>query len=112
MCSTQEDAQSASFPIVFLIVILFLISVSLGLSNPSAPLAKMLSMIPFISPMLMFVRTAIATPSTIEIVLSIAINIASILLLTWLSAKIYRVGVLMYGKRPSLGEAFRWLKHS
>ncbi|MCB9089493.1 MAG: ABC transporter permease [Calditrichae bacterium] len=108
MCSNQEDAQALSSPITFLIIIPFLITVSL---DANSSLAQILSLLPFFAPMLMFMRVQLSNPAGWEIALSVGINVLAILLFTWLAAKIYRVGTLMYGKRPSLREVARWLKY-
>ncbi|MCB0292934.1 MAG: ABC transporter permease, partial [Calditrichaeota bacterium] len=91
-----------------LIIIPFLITVSL---DANSSLAQILSLLPFFAPMLMFMRVQLSNPAGWEIALSVGINVLAILLFTWLAAKIYRVGTLMYGKRPSLREVARWLKY-
>jgi ABC-2 type transport system permease protein len=69
-------------------------------------------MIPFFSPLLMFARIAVQTPPAWQIALSVAILIATIAGILLLCARIYRVGVLMYGKRPTLPEIVKWLKYA
>lgn len=82
------------------------------MNNPNGPAAVTLSLIPFFGPTLMMLRIAVATPLLWQILLSILLIIGAILLVVWVAAKIYRVGVLMYGKRPSLAELGRWLRYS
>jgi ABC-2 type transport system permease protein len=79
---------------------------------PSSPLAVWCSLIPFTSPLIMFMRMAVQTPPLWQIVLSLAILIGTIYALVLLCAKIYRVGILMYGKRPTLPEMVKWLKYA
>lgn len=110
MCSTQEDAQALSTPVTILIVIPFVISFMV-INDPTSQLAKVLSLIPFLTPMIMFLRITLASPPTMEIIAAVGINILSILFFAWLSAKIYRVGILLYGKRPTLPEIVKWLKY-
>jgi ABC-2 type transport system permease protein len=110
MCSTQEDAQAMSTPVTILIIIPFIVSFS-AINDPTSHLAQILSLIPFLTPMIMFVRTTLVTPPMWEILAAIAINIISILFFTWISAKIYRVGILMYGKRPTVPEIVKWLRY-
>ena len=111
MCSTQEDAQALSAPVTFLIVIPFIISISLGVSDPSSSLSQILSLMPFFAPMLMFLRIQLANPPLWEILAAVLINLAAILLFTYLAAKIYRVAILIYGKRPTVREIARWLRY-
>lgn len=108
MCTTQEDVQSLSTPVTLFIILPFLITISL---EPSSNLAQILSLMPFFAPMQMFLRIEQANPAVWEILLSIGINILAILFFTWIAAKIYRVGSLMYGKRPTLGEVLRWVRY-
>ena len=79
---------------------------------PNSPLAVTLTMIPFFSPILMVFRIMVQTPPFWQIALSLAICVATTLAVIQVSAKIYRVGILMYGKRPSLVELLRWLKYT
>jgi ABC-2 type transport system permease protein len=87
----------------------YLVSIS-ALSNPDADYIRWLSFVPFFTPMLMFIRVALSNPPIWEIALSIVLLVAAIFLCTWLAAKIYRIGVLMYGKRPSFRDVFRMLR--
>lgn len=111
MCSSQDDAQAMSAPITFLIIIPFIISISLGVGDPSSSLSQILSMMPFFAPMLMFLRIQLSNPPLWEIATAVLINVLAIFLFTYLSAKIYRVAILIYGKRPTLPEIFRWLRY-
>jgi ABC-2 type transport system permease protein len=69
-------------------------------------------MIPFFTPILMLLRIALQTPPFWQIALSVGILVLSTVGVTCFSAKIYRVGILMYGKRPSLVEVLRWLRYT
>lgn len=82
------------------------------LSNPSGMWATTLSLIPFLSPTLMYLRIVTETPPSWQIALSIALIVATILVMAWLASKIYRVGILMYGKKPTLPELLRWLRYT
>ncbi len=79
---------------------------------PNSPLAVALSMIPFTSPILMVFRITVQTPPFWQIALSVAICVATTIGVIQVSAKIYRVGILMYGKRPSVVELLRWLRYT
>lgn len=111
MCSTQEDAQAMSAPVTLLIIIPFIISISVGGSDPSSSLSQILSLLPFFAPILMFLRIQLASPAMWEIAAAVLLNVLAIIIFTWLSARIYRVGVLIYGKRPTMPEILRWLRY-
>ncbi|MBD3334535.1 MAG: hypothetical protein GF355_03380, partial [Candidatus Eisenbacteria bacterium] len=80
--------------------------------NPDGGLATVTSLIPFFTPILMFMRINLYTPPAFQIALSVALMLISITLLVQLTARIYRVGILMYGKRPTLPELARWIRQS
>jgi ABC-2 type transport system permease protein len=80
--------------------------------NPDGLPARIISLIPFCSPLIMYMRISMGHPSWQEIALSIALMIATIYAILWVASRIYRVGILMYGKKPSLPEILRWLKYS
>lgn len=109
--SSDEEAQQAQMPVTMLIVVPMIIF-GMILSNPNSPTSVVLSMIPFFAPTLMMLRIAIVNPPLWEVLLSMAIMLVTILVLVWIAARIYRVGILMYGKRPSLAELGRWLRYS
>lgn len=104
----QDAGQLQSivvFPIIF-----GLIFAMQAASDPGSTLALWTSMIPFTSPMVMMARIPFGIP-TWEIVASLAILVASFFVTVWFAAKIYRVGIFMYGKKPSLGELIRWINY-
>jgi ABC-2 type transport system permease protein len=106
----EEEAQQAQFPVTIIIVIPMMIFTTV-IANPNGPLAVTLSLIPFFAPTLMMLRIAVINPPLWQILLSMALMVVTILGAVWLAAKIYRVGILMYGKRPSLAEVGRWLRY-
>jgi ABC-2 type transport system permease protein len=79
---------------------------------PDAPFAIWASMVPFLSPVLLYLRIAVQPPPAWQIVLSLALLMGTIAGMLVLCARIYRVGVLMYGKRPTLPEIVKWLKYA
>lgn len=81
-----------------------------SMENPDGPLAFWCSMIPFTSPIVMMVRIPFEIPLW-EKLLSVSLLYASAIGIVWLSAKIYRVGILMYGKKPSIKEMVKWIKY-
>jgi ABC-2 type transport system permease protein len=107
--SRTEDLGQAVLPITLLTIAGFYIAL-FGLTHPDHILIQVCQYIPFFAPFLMFLRIGLSEPAWWEITLSLAILLASILGIGWLSAKIYRVGVLMYGKRPSFKEIFKAMK--
>lgn len=109
--STDQEANQAQMPISLLLVASFVMFPIIARS-PGSTLSAALTMVPFFSPVLMMLRIALASPPLWQILLSVGILIATTVGMVYLSAKIYRVGVLMYGKRPSVVEMLRWLRYS
>lgn len=111
MFNSDEDAQQlATIAQLFLAVPVMVLT--LVLKNPNGGVAIGLSLFPFFAPILMYLRIAIETPPAWQIALSIGIMIATIVLMIWIVSKIYRVGILMYGKKPTIPELVRWLRYS
>lgn len=111
MFNSEEDAQQLVSVATMLLVVPMIVMTPV-IKNPSGTLAVVLSLIPFFSPILMYLRIAIQMPPMWQIALSIVIMIATTAFLTWIVAKIYRVGILMYGKKPTIPEMVRWLRYS
>ncbi|MDG0792736.1 ABC transporter permease [Cohnella ginsengisoli] len=109
LVSRTEDLSQTSMPVTMLSLAGFYIAIY-GLTNPESSFITVCSFIPFFSPFILFLRIGLADPAWWEIVLSVGILIVSVLAIGWLAAKIYRVGVLMYGKKPSFKEVFKALK--
>lgn len=109
--STEEEAQQVQLPMTLTIATSFLLF-PLVLERPNSTLVIALSLFPFFSPILMVLRIALQTPPFWQIALSIALMLLTTLGVVKLTARIYRVGILMYGKRPSLMELARWLRYT
>ena len=111
MVNSEQEAQQLQFvavlPLVAAIAVMFSVA-----QFPNSPVAIWCSLIPFTSPLIMFMRIAVQTPPLWQIALSIFFLVATIYGLVLLCAKIYRVGILMYGKRPTLPEIVKWLKYA
>lgn len=105
----QNDTQQFMTPITILLVAALYIGFA-AIKSPESPLVFWFSMIPFTSPVVMLVRIPFGIP-TWEILLSMTILVVSFVGMTFISAKIYRVGILMYGKKPSWKELYKWLKY-
>ena len=102
----QEDVQTVMTPMTFAIVIGFFAAI-FTLSAPDSMVARVASIVPFTSPMAMVPRILLGDPATWEIVLSIVLLVAAGYLAVVLAARIYRMGVLMYGQKPSLKVVFQ-----
>ncbi len=105
-----QDAQSLMFPITMPIIFSYIIT-NVVIQNPNTPMAFWASVIPFSSPMVMMARISYGVPTTVpywELALSMVTLIVGFLLTTWLSAKIYRTGILMYGKKVTWKEMTKW----
>jgi ABC-2 type transport system permease protein len=111
MASSEEELQQIQIPVTMVLVACFILYPIIQRA-PNSPLAVTLSLIPFFSPILMVFRITVQTPPFWQIALSIAICIATTVGIVQISARIYRVGILMYGKRPSLTELLRWLRYT
>lgn len=108
--TTQEGAQLAT-PVFSLLIAAFFVSFTV-IRSPSSEFSFWVSLVPFFSPITMLVRIVTETPPFWQIALSLAIGYATVIGLVWLAARIYRTGMLMYGKRASLAEALRWVRQS
>lgn len=109
--SSEQAASQAQFPITMLLVASF-IMFPVVVRNPGSNLSVALTMIPFFSPILMVMRVALEPPPLWQMLLSVGILALTTVIVVYASAKIYRVGVLMYGKRPSIAEMMRWLRYT
>lgn len=109
MVSNQEDVQQAQMPVMLLLVgsVIFMTPV---LANPASTLAKVMSWLPFSAPIIMPMRMSLISISWTELAATLAGLVVACLVAIWVSARIYRVGLLMYGKRPSWGELVRWIR--
>ncbi len=106
-----NDAQSLTFPIMLPIILAIIIMIN-SINDPSSSLATWASIIPFTSPVVMMSRIPFGVPDTVpywELGLSVALLVAGFLGTTWLSAKVYRTGILLYGKKPTWKEMIKWI---
>jgi len=110
-CSNEQDAGQLQWlamgPLVFAMSFYWLVMI-----DSTSTTALVLSEIPFLSPVLMPLRISIQTPPAWQLALSLVLLFATIVGAIWASAKVYRIGVLMYGKRPTLPEMLRWVRYS
>lgn len=109
--AVDNEADTNQFLIPITVIILFAFYVGVfSAENPEGGMAWWCSMIPFTSPIVMMVRIPFGVPVW-EIILSLALLYASAIGMTWVAARIYRVGILLYGKKPSYKELFKWIKY-
>jgi ABC-2 type transport system permease protein len=109
VCTTDQDAQQLQ-ALITLPMIVPILCLMLLLQNPNSPIAVVLSMIPLFAPMIMLARIILLQPPLWQILLSIALIIGAVVVSMNFAARVFRVGILMYGKRPSLREIVRWYK--
>ncbi len=107
--NTQQEAQSLVFPAMMPLILAFM-CFPVVLGSPDGTLSVVLSLIPVFTPLLMFLRITAVTPPSWQIALSIALTLGTIAFTTWGASRIYRVGILMYGKRPTFPEMLKWAR--
>jgi ABC-2 type transport system permease protein len=108
--SEQELQQMNMFlmlPLIACSVVIFRV-----VTDPDGPISVFMSFVPFCTPLIMYTRIIVHQPPVWQIALSIVLLIATIYVTLWIASRIYRVGVLMYGKKPNLPEILRWLKYT
>ncbi len=108
--SSEQDSQQAAVPITMFLVI-GMVSMTAITGDPRGGTSAIMTLVPMWSPMLMPLRYILGGASPGEVALSLGILAASTFLVARAAAKIYRVGILMYGKRPGFGELLRWLRY-
>jgi ABC-2 type transport system permease protein len=104
----ETDTQQFMFPVTMPLVFSFVLAQTIVTQDPNSTLSIWLSMIPFSSPIIMMVRLPFGIPP-LQIFASMAFMIAGFVFTVWLAARIYRIGILTYGKKPSYKELFKWL---
>ena len=111
MVNSEQEAQQAIMPVMILLMSgwIFLNPVLL---NPNSTLAVVLSWLPWASPIIMPIRMGLTAVSPASVVASLALALLGSLGAVWLAARIYRVGMLMYGKKPSFAELAKWIRYA
>lgn len=107
--NSEKEAQQLIAPITMIMMLPWFLLVAI-ITNPDSTLSVAFSLSPVFGPMTMYVRILVAEPPMWHIVLTILISIATIAVFFWATAKIFRVGILSYGKRPTIPELWRWIK--
>jgi ABC-2 type transport system permease protein len=106
---SESDTQQFMLPITIPLIFSFVMAQAV-VNDPSGAIARWLSIIPFTSPVIMMVRLPFGVPVW-EMILSVIMLIGGFIFTTWLAGKIYRTGILMYGKRTTWSELFKWLRY-
>jgi ABC-2 type transport system permease protein len=109
VCNSEKEAQQLIMPITMPMMLPWFLMGPI-ITNPDSKLAVGFSLAPVFGPLTMYVRTLVAEPPMWHIAVSILVSIATVAVFFWITAKIFRVGILSYGKRPTIPELWRWLK--
>lgn len=111
MTNSEQELQQLN---IFLVMPLAacMVALPLVLNSPSSVYSRILSLLPPMTPLLMYMRISVSPVPLREILASIVLTSATIVCTLWVASRIYRVGILMYGKKPSIAELLRWLKYS
>jgi ABC-2 type transport system permease protein len=111
MVNSEQEAQQMQFLVMMpmILAVIFIVNI---FQNPNSNIAIFGSLFPFTAPLVMFARIANQTPPWWQIALSIGLMLATIYVMVWLCGRIYRVGILMYGKKPNLPEILKWIKYA
>lgn len=107
--NSEQEAQQAQMPVVLLLVSSIIFAQNI-LMSPDGALSRVLSTLPFSAPIVMPLRMTVTTVPTGDLLLALGSVAAGAAAATWLASRVYRVGLLMYGKRPSVGEVLRWIR--
>jgi ABC-2 type transport system permease protein len=111
MVTTAQEGGQLAMPIILILVVSFYLFLPVSRS-PDSAFSFWVSMLPFSAPVAMLVRIVTQTPPFWQIALSLVIGFGTVLLIMWFASRVYRVGMLMYGKRASLPEAWRWVRQA
>ncbi len=109
MCNSQQDANQTQHPVT-IVIVLGLMTMFPLMNDPNSTLARTLSLIPFTAPFATPIRYSVTPLPLPELILSILATIGGVLIMSWIASRIYRIGILAYGKRPGLAELWRWVR--
>ena len=104
----ESDSQQFMLPVSMPLILAIIIAQTI-ITNPESPLAFWFSIIPFTSPIIMMVRVALGVP-TMDLIISMVLLVLGFLGTVWVAARIYRIGILMYGKKVTYGELLKWIR--
>jgi ABC-2 type transport system permease protein len=106
----ETDTQQFMLPVMLPLILGVYIGFATVISDPNGPISTVFSIIPFTSPIVMLMRVPFGVP-WYEIAISMTLLLVTFVFMVWFAAKIYRVGILMYGKKPSYKDLYKWLKY-
>lgn len=107
----EADTQQFMMPVVLPLILAFYVVAFSAFENPDSPAMFWLSIFPLTSPVVMLVRISMGTAELWEVLLSMGLLIMTFFLVVWIAGKVYRTGILMYGKKPSYKEVFKWIRY-
>ena len=105
----ESDTQQFMLPITLPLIFGYLVSIMM-IQNPEGSIGNIFSVVPLTSPIVMMVKTAIGVPLWLRL-LSMATLVLAFIFFIWLAGRIYRVGILMYGKKPTYKELWKWIRY-
>jgi ABC-2 type transport system permease protein len=111
MVTTTQEGGQLAMPVVFLLMAGLYLAFPV-IRSPNSSFALWVSLFPFFSPITMIVRIVSQTPPAWQIALSLALGVVTVVVLLWLASRIYRIGMLMYGKKATIPEVIRWIRQS
>jgi ABC-2 type transport system permease protein len=106
----QEAQQAAGIIMIF--IVLPALMLQPVINDPNSTMATVLSLIPLLTPLLMPLRIAIEMPPAWQLVLAYVLTIGFVIGMVWICSKVYRIGILMYGKKPTFKEIWRWTRYA
>ncbi len=109
VCNSDREAQQLIGPFTMIMLLPWFLMAAI-ITNPDSTLSVSMSLAPVFGPLTMFIRTLVSDPPFWHVLVSIAVSIATIAAFFWATAKIFRIGILSYGKRPTIPEMWRWMK--
>lgn len=109
MCNSHQEAQQSQTPVTLFVAAGLMLMFSL-LSEPNGTMAHALSLVPFFAPFVTPVRYSLSPLPWTELLMSVVAMVAGLVVVVWIAARIYRVGILSYGKKPKLSEVARWVR--
>ena len=110
MVDSETDTQQLILPVTMPLILSYVVASTL-ITNPASEIGTWFSIIPFTSPIVMMVKVSLGTVALWQYILSITLLFGTFIGITWLAAKIYRTGILMYGKKASWKEVLKWIKY-
>jgi ABC-2 type transport system permease protein len=111
MTNSEQELQQMQIFLMLPLIVSSLV-IWIVITNPDGAISKGFSFFPFTTPLIMYSRVIVGHPGALQIAGSILLLVVTIAIVLWLASRIYRVGILMYGKKPNLPEIMRWLRYS